>query len=300
MKRILLSILLAVVIVPAFGATRAEKLRKQLFTPRDGKVMVAVHRGDWRYAPENSIAAIKHCIDMGADIVELDLQLTKDSVLIVMHDSKLDRTTTGKGNVSDHTYAEIQKLQLKNGCGIKTKDKVPTLEEAMLVAKDQILVNLDKADTYFNLLLPVLRKTGTAGQVIMKSDREAQDVIDTFGEGLKEVIYMPKVHYNKDAKPLDKINDFATRLKSPIFEVNYYTDEILPTVKEGNKKISRKARIWHNTLWDTQCGGHDDDLALNDKDGSWGWLVKNVNCNVIQTDRAQMCLDYLRSKNLHD
>lgn len=300
MKRIALSFLMLLVAVSAFSATRAEKLIKQLHNPADGKVMVAVHRGDWRYAPENSIEAIKHCIEMGADIVELDLQLTKDSVLIVMHDSKLDRTTNGKGNVSDHTYAEIQKLVLKNGCGIKTKEKVPTLEEAMLVAKDQILVNLDKADTYFDLLLPVLRKTGTAHQVIMKSDREAQDVIDSFGDGLNEVIYMPKVHYNNDAKPLDKINDFLVKLKSPIFEVNYFTDEVLPIVKKGNGTIIKKARIWHNTLWDTQCGGHDDYVALKDKEAAWGWLVKNVNCNVIQTDRAQLCLDWLRSKKLHD
>ena len=65
--------------------------------------MVVAHRGDWRYAPENSIAAIEHSIDVGVDVVELDLQMTKDSVLIVMHDGTLNRTTTGKGKVNEWT-----------------------------------------------------------------------------------------------------------------------------------------------------------------------------------------------------
>ena len=65
---------------------------------------------------------------MGVDIVEIDLGRTKDGELIVMHDDKVDRTTTGKGYVKDLTLAEIKQLRLRNGCNIKTIYKVPTLE----------------------------------------------------------------------------------------------------------------------------------------------------------------------------
>ena len=59
--------------------------------------MVVSHRGDWRNAPENSIQAFRNCIDMGVDMVELDLKKTKDGVLVLMHDKKIDRTMNGKG-----------------------------------------------------------------------------------------------------------------------------------------------------------------------------------------------------------
>ncbi|MGN1221180.1 MAG: glycerophosphodiester phosphodiesterase family protein, partial [Candidatus Cryptobacteroides sp.] len=65
---------------------RAEALRNRILEGKTDKVLVVAHRGDWRFAPENSIAAIEHSIAVGVDIVELDLQMTKDSVLIVMHD----------------------------------------------------------------------------------------------------------------------------------------------------------------------------------------------------------------------
>ena len=142
--------------------TKAEMLREKILSGDTSSVLVVAHRGDWRFAPENSIAAIEHSIKTGVDIVELDLQLTKDSILIVMHDSKLDRTTTGKGRVSDWTLDSIRTLKLKNGASIRTKHSVPTLEEALIAAKGKVLINLDKADRYFDLVMPVLERTGTA------------------------------------------------------------------------------------------------------------------------------------------
>jgi len=80
-----------------------EQLKELLLQPSKTYVMVVAHRGDWRKFPENSIPAIQSCIAMGVDMVEIDLAMTKDSVLILMHDKTLDRTTTGKGKVSDHS-----------------------------------------------------------------------------------------------------------------------------------------------------------------------------------------------------
>lgn len=283
----------------SYAQTKADELRNQIYTPRDGKVMVAVHRGDWRHAPENSIAAIEHCIDIGADIVELDLQLTKDSVLILMHDATLNRTTNGKGKVSEWTIDSINTLYLKNGCGIKTVHKVPTLEEAMLVAKGKILVNLDKADTYFDLLIPILRKTGTSSQVIMKSNRTSADVLSTFGDGYNEVIYMPKINFEEE-NCMEAMEDVITNLQAPIHELKYATDATFDRAKVGSGRLSEKSRIWYNTLWDTQCGGHDDEVALKDCDASYGFLIDRLKANVIQTDRVTLLLDYLRKRGLHN
>lgn len=95
---------------------KVDALLKTLNTPMSKNVMVIAHRGDWRSAPENSIQAIKNVIEMGVDMVEIDIQKTKDGELVLMHDTKLDRTTTGKGKVSDYTLEEIKKMYLQR-CG---------------------------------------------------------------------------------------------------------------------------------------------------------------------------------------
>ena len=85
------------------SGNRAAAIVAEIHNPRSKNVVVASHRGDWRNYPENSIAAIESVIGMGVDIMELDLKLTKDSVLVLCHDRTIDRTTSGKGRVCDIT-----------------------------------------------------------------------------------------------------------------------------------------------------------------------------------------------------
>ena len=118
---------------------------------------------------------------MGVDIVELDVKKTKDGELILMHDRTLDRTTTGKGLVSENTLSDIRKLNLRNGCNIRTIHKVPTLEEALLHAKGKIMINLDQADLYFDQIYELMKKTGTTKQIIMKGRKPVAEVKKQFG-----------------------------------------------------------------------------------------------------------------------
>jgi len=279
--------------------TRAERLRDRILQGDTTQVIVVAHRGDWRYAPENSIAAIEHSIAVGVDVVELDLQLTKDSVLIVMHDGTLNRTTTGKGNVKDWPLDSIKTLKLKNGCGIRTKHIVPTLEEALLAAKGKVLINLDKADRYFDLVVPVLEKTGTAKQIIMKGSKPADEVLNLYGKYLDEIMYMPVVNlYRENAREL--MEGYMADLKPCAYELVYKTDDEVAYPKELRSALSGKALIWYNTLWDTLCGGHDDDLALEDPDAAFGFLIDTLGARIIQTDRSELLLKYLKSRKLHE
>ena len=83
------------------------------------------HRGDWRNFPENSLEGIESAIQMGVDVVELDVQRTSDGTFILMHDAKLDRTTTGRGKISEVDWEYVSGLNLRNGCGVTTDQKVP-------------------------------------------------------------------------------------------------------------------------------------------------------------------------------
>lgn len=307
MKRVIACLLALVVLAGCSGEARqsaapenrAEGLRARLLAGDTTAVFVVAHRGDWRYAPENSVAAIEHSIAVGVDVVELDLQLTRDSVLIVMHDATLNRTTTGKGRVADWTLDSIRTLKLKNGCGIRTKHPVPTLEEVLLAAKGRVLVNLDKADRYFDLVVPVLERTGTTRQIVMKGSKPADEVLALYGKYLDEVIYMPIVNLdNENAAEL--MQGYISDLKPAAYELLYARaeDTVLPLRMRDT--LRGRALIWYNTLWDTVCGGHDDDLSLEDPDAAFGYLIDTLGARIIQTDRAEHLLNYLRRRGLHD
>ena len=307
MKRILSFLLALVVLAGCSGEARqsaapenrAEGLRTRLLAGDTTAVFVVAHRGDWRYAPENSVAAIEHSIAVGVDVVELDLQLTRDSVLIVMHDATLNRTTTGKGRVADWTLDSIRTLKLKNGCGIRTKHTVPTLEEALLAAKGRVLVNLDKADRYFDLVVPVLERTGTTRQIVMKGSKPANEVLALYGKYLDEVIYMPVVNLdNENAAEL--MQGYIADLKPAAYELLYAQAEDTAMPLRMRDTLRGRALIWYNTLWDTLCGGHDDDLSLEDPDAAFGYLIDTLGARIIQTDRAEHLLNYLRQRGLHD
>ena len=216
-----------------------------------------------------------------------------------MHDGTLNRTTTGKGNVKDWPLDSIKTLKLKNGCAIRTKHTVPTLEEALLAAKGKVLVNLDKADRYFDLVVPVLEKTGTTKQIIMKGSKPADEVISLYGKYLDEILYMPVVNlYRDNAREL--MNGYMADLKPCAYELVYKTDDEVAYPKELRSALSGKALIWYNTLWDTLCGGHDDDLALEDPDAAFGFLIDTLGARIIQTDRSELLLRYLKSRKLHE
>lgn len=288
--------LLTVLFVDA--QNRVALIREKLINRDQSSVIVASHRGDWRNFPENSLAAIDNAIKMGVDIVEVDVQRTKDGQLILMHDTSLNRTTTGKGKISECTLDSIRKLKLKNGCAIRTIHPVPTLEEALVHAKGKIMLNLDKADRYFDQVYALMKKTGTTRQIIMKGTKSAEAVKKQYGDYLKDVIYMPIVKLDKpDAER--QIETFIKDMKPVAFELLYVKDNN-PLPVELKESLNGRALIWYNTLWDTMAGGHDDDMSLENPDKGYGYLIDTLGARIIQTDRPQYLLDYLRKRKLHD
>ena len=206
--------------------------------------------------------------------------------------------STGKGKVSDWTLDSIKTLRLKDGCIIKTIHKVPTLEEALLAAKGKIMINLDKADRYFDQVYELLQKTGTTEQIIMKGGKPAKEVKARFGKYLDEVIYMPIVNLDKeDAKR--QIDVFVEDMRPVAFELLFVKDSN-PLPRMLADSLKGESLIWYNTLWDTMAGGHDDDMSLANPDEGYGYLIDVLGCRIIQTDRPAYLLDYLRKRGLHD
>jgi glycerophosphoryl diester phosphodiesterase len=107
--------------------------------------LFAAHRGGALLWPENSALAFRNALALGTDFLELDVHLTRDGEVVVIHDPTLDRTTTGTGPVHGRTLAELGSLRLKDRGGAVTEERIPTLEEVVELAaagKRQILLEI--------------------------------------------------------------------------------------------------------------------------------------------------------------
>jgi glycerophosphoryl diester phosphodiesterase len=100
-------------------------------------VVVTSHRGAGSLEPENTLRAIRRAIALGVDQIEIDVQLTKDGHLILMHDPAVDRTTNGSGKIAELTCAEIRQLDAGNG------ERVPTLDEALALVNGKVILQIE-------------------------------------------------------------------------------------------------------------------------------------------------------------
>ncbi len=188
--------------------SQAEYIRAKLMNPSSTEVLVVAHRAAWKNAPENSLLAIQHAIDMGVDIVEIDIQRTKDGEFILLHDKTLNRTTNGKGKVADYTWTELKGLRLRQGIGrVKeqgkttksklTNETIPHVRDALALSKDKVLVNLDKADKFMAEVFVLVRELGVERQVILKGKKGYSAAVIDLKQGSQtfEGIYMPKYNF---------------------------------------------------------------------------------------------------------
>jgi len=106
---------------------------------------VTGHRGAAGLSPENTLESIAKALELNVDRVEVDVHQTKDDIIILMHDKKINRTTNGKGKIKDYTYAELMQFKIEG------KLKIPTLEEALLKVKNKsvLLIEIKEGDNYY-------------------------------------------------------------------------------------------------------------------------------------------------------
>ena len=105
---------------------------------------IFAHRGASGYAPENTLEAFRLAMEQGADGMELDVHLTKDGEVVVIHDETLDRTSNGHGNVRDYTLEELKKFSFHNHMEKYQGVQIPTLKEVLnLVKNSRIKVNIE-------------------------------------------------------------------------------------------------------------------------------------------------------------
>jgi len=114
------------------------------FLALETRPAVIAHRGFSAARPENTLAAVRAAIAVGADMVEVDVTLTADGHVVCIHDDTLDRTTNGSGRVNEHTLDELHRLDAGSWFSSEWADqKIPTLKEVLDVSNSKILVNIE-------------------------------------------------------------------------------------------------------------------------------------------------------------
>ena len=194
-------------------------------------------------------------------------------------------------------------FKLKRAHGVKTDSlRIPTLREALLVCKDRILVNVDHAYPYYKEIVELTEELGMTGQVLMKGKSSIDKVNEDMAKHKKNLLYMPIIDINK---PKGQVL-FAEYLDKGVvpmaFEVCWQKpgEEIDDCVE---KIIQMGSKVWVNTIWSSLCGGYgnDDDAAFEAADPAevYEQYIK-MGVSMIQTDRPELLLKYLRSIGRHD
>ncbi|MBI4546425.1 MAG: glycerophosphodiester phosphodiesterase [Ignavibacteriae bacterium] len=179
-------------IIPKFWYVLENRDRALSLSSTRPVVNIIAHRGASAHAPENTLASFKKAVELGADILELDVHQTRDSQLVVIHDNDVDRTTNGNGKIKDLTYAQLQQLDAGSWFSSQFKgEKIPLLKEVIELSPDSLtlLVELKEGSGYYpnieERLVNLLRQQNVTHRVILKSFEDA--ILNRFRELAPEI-----------------------------------------------------------------------------------------------------------------
>lgn len=275
--------------------------------------MVVAHRGCWTAAPENSILSLENCIDLGVEVAEIDVQLTSDRKLILMHDKTLDRTTNGSGKVYETSLAEISQLNLMERDGapnhilktpVLTSERVPTLAEVFEAIDGKLMLNLEikfnEKYTFFDVFeaaVELSKKMGVEDHILWKIkpltdqtgalDLTAYDRV--FNSG---ITYMKPIVWNSSNETfLDKI-ELLSKYNLLGFEIITPDLDYWPLDVNG-KIIGNDNYVYMGIpLLPIWSGGLTDRHALVSPESNWGKL-HDMGIKLIMTDRPEQLLQYI-------
>jgi len=215
---------------------------------------VCAHRGAMDTYPENTIPAFEEAIRLGVQMIELDVRLTKDKYLVIIHDETVDRTTGGSGKIEDLTLSDIRSLDAGSWKSSEFKNiMVPTFSEALLIMPKNIWLNVHlkgEEELGRKVAIEILEQNrahqaflacGSAAAAgarsvstdIMICNMERQtktdDYVDQTIAKKNQFIQLYKLPANK------KIKSYTTRLKENGIKINYCCTDSPKEVKKLHK-----------------------------------------------------------------
>ncbi len=211
---------------------------------------LCAHRGAMATHPENTIPAFREAVKAGAHMIEFDVQLTKDKQLVIMHDNTVDRTTNGKGKVSDFTFDEIRKLDAGSWKSPEFKNvKVPHFREVLAEMSLNVWLNVhikDSGETPV-MIAEILKEEGRLHQAFLACGTEAAEAarkavpeikicnMDRQGSGsdyVNRTIEMDAGFIQLAGKIVPDFAGFAKKLKANGIHINYFGTDSPDEIRE--------------------------------------------------------------------
>jgi len=203
--------------------------------PFEKKTMIVAHRGDSGHAPENTLAAFRSAVECGADMVELNIQRTKDDRLVVFHDATLRRTTNGKGYIARKTYAQLAELDAGSWFDKRfAAEKIPLLDEVLELLRRKIYIDIE--------IKPTAVRGATVPLLLTAIHRHAVEpyvLISSFHHGVLKKIKKMAPHLSTAI-----IQNPHASLRSPVPSARRAgADAIVCSIHQISRKRSEAARI---------------------------------------------------------
>ena len=256
-----------------------EQILEKFQNPQSESVFVTAHRAVHINYPGNSIAAINEAIQIGVDIIEIDIRQTKDSVLVLMHDEEISKLTNGKGFIHEMMYSEIKNINLN----IKSREDtiihfIPTLKEVFEITKKKIFIDLDIKNAPVNNLLKLIHETGMQEQVIIfESDFTYLDNVIAIDS---TIMIMPRAHsFDEFEGIINRYHPFAIHI-----DLDFLNDKTVNLADSSDVFVFVKSLGWPDIkAW----------FGLSKF--VFGLMVKN-GADIIQTDQPYLLINYLRKE----
>jgi len=228
-------------------------------------IEVTGHRGAAGLEPENTLRSIRRAIELGVDRVEVDVRVTKDGYLVVIHDETVDRTTNGHGYVKDLTFNELRRLDAGKG------ERIPTLEEVLNLTRGKVTLQVE---------LKAAEATEPTVHLIERNRAEREVVITSFMHELLRKVHDLNSTLRTGALFFDVPSDACQRAVDANSEsIHVYYRNVNPKLVEEAHARGLKISVWN-----------PDEMEEMKR-------MINLNVDIIGTNRPDILLNLLKEMN---
>jgi glycerophosphoryl diester phosphodiesterase len=245
--------------------------------PARHSFIVIAHRGNHTRAHENTLTALQHAIDAGADYAEIDVRRTADGHYVLMHDRNVDRMTDGHGSINQLTIAQIRELKVRD---LKRPqippDRVPTFEEALSLIRGRIDVYLDFKDGDREVVAKAIRDAGVTRQILV------YDGVDAVAEWHRVAPELPLiVSPPDDLKTPKELVDFAGKKGIEVLDGDWgaYSSATVGAAARAGVKV-----------W--------PDIQAAEENADYFKRVIGLGVTGVQTDHPEALIAWLKQNNL--
>lgn len=239
-------------------------------------IIAVGHRGTVKFAPENTIAAFNKAIELGVDLLEMDVRETKDGQLVIMHDMNIGRTTTGRGDVAELTLEEIQQYDAGSEFDPKfAGEKAPTFAEALEAIKGRALPDIDFKAGDPQKVIDAVRAAGLIGKCTLYCGDRAK---------LHKTLELEKGFIIRPTAPkgIEGLEKVIAEFDPPIVNIDWvdFSEEFVRAIHLRGKLA------FVNTM-----GKSDGEESI--------LRAINAGADYIQSDQLDLLVPMLRKRGLH-